>query len=124
MKRLMSKSRNNLRLVRHARVRARMHGTAEKPRLSVFRGLKGMVAQIIDDNTGKTLCAAKSAETKGGKAEGRTGKVAEAYLVGQKLAEKATALKISTVVFDRGGYAYHGRVAALADGARAGGLKF
>jgi large subunit ribosomal protein L18 len=83
-----------------------------------------LVTQLIDDVSGKTLCAVKSAEVKTGKVEGKTGKVAMAYLVGKKLAEKALALGITSVVFDRGGYRYHGRIAAVADGAREGGLKF
>lgn len=124
MKRLLNKSKNNLRQVRHARVRATVKGTKETPRLSVFRGLRSLVTQLIDDTSGKTLCAVKSAEVKETKVEGKTGKVALAYLVGQKLAEKAAALGIKSVVFDRGGYRYHGRVAAVAEGARAGGLKF
>lgn len=124
MKRLLNKTKNNLRQVRHARVRARVQGTKDIPRLSVFRGLRSLVTQLIDDTTGKTLCAVKSAEVKNEKAEGRTGKVAEAYLVGKKLAEKAIALGVKTAVFDRGGYRYHGRVAAVAEGAREGGLKF
>lgn len=124
MKRLINKTKSSLRQVRHARVRARVKGTKELPRLSVFRGLRSLVTQLIDDANGKTLCAVKSAEVKDGKVEGKTGKVAEAYLVGKKLAEKAAALGIKAIVFDRGGYRYHGRVAAVADGAREGGLKF
>lgn len=124
MKRLLNKTKSSLRQVRHARVRARVQGTKELPRLSVFRGLRSLVTQLIDDANGKTLCAVKSAEVKGGKVEGKTGKVAEAYLVGKKLAEKASALGVKAIVFDRGGYRYHGRVAAVADGARKGGLKF
>lgn len=124
MKRLLNKTKNSLRQVRHTRVRARVQGTKDAPRLSVFRGLRSLVAQLIDDANGKTLCAVKSAEVKSEKAEGKTGKIAEAYLVGKKLAEKAVALNIKTVVFDRGGYCYHGRVAAVAEGAREGGLKF
>lgn len=124
MKRLLNKTKNNLRQVRHARVRATVKGTKETPRLSVFRGLRSLVTQLIDDSSGKTLCAVKSAEVKEAKVEGKEGKVALAYLVGQKLAEKAIALGIKAVVFDRGGYRYHGRVAAVAEGARAGGLKF
>ncbi len=124
MKRLLNKTKNNLRQVRHVRVRARVQGTKDIPRLSVFRGLRSLVTQLIDDANGKTLCAVKSAEVKNEKADGKTGKVGEAYFVGKKLAEKALALGIKTVVFDRGGYRYHGRVAAVAEGAREGGLKF
>ncbi len=124
MRRIFNKSKNSLRQVRHSRVRARVVGSATIPRLSVFRGLRSMVAQLIDDTKGQTLCQATSKEVQGKKAEGRTGKVAESYLLGQLLAEKAKAKGVSVVVFDRGGYSYHGRVAALADGAREGGLKF
>lgn len=83
-----------------------------------------MVAQLIDDSKGQTLCQATTREIKGKKAEGRTGKTAESYLLGQLIGEKAKAKGIATIVFDRGGYSYHGRVAALADGAREAGLKF
>lgn len=122
MKRLTRKK--DLRQVRHARVRATVAGTALRPRLSVFRSRTGMVAQLIDDNAGKTLCYADSRELKAEKVEGRTTKVSAGYLVGKKLAEKAKEKNITAVVFDRGGYRYHGRVAALAEGARAGGLQF
>ncbi len=124
MKRLLTKTKNALRQVRHNRVRKQVKGTAVCPRLSVFRGVRSTIAQLIDDAQGKTLCFVKSAEVKGGKAEGKTTKVAEAFLVGKALAEKAKAMKINQAVFDRGGYKYHGRVAAVADGAREGGLVF
>lgn len=124
MKRLFKKNKNSLRQVRHARVRAKIIGTKTTPRLSVFRSLRSITAQLIDDTTGKTLCAVGGKEVKQEKIEGKTGKSAQAYLVGKKIAEKALVLKISTVVFDRGGYKFHGRVQALAEGARAGGLKF
>ena len=124
MKRLFKKSKNSLREVRHVRVRKSLKGTASSPRLSVFRSLKGMTAQLINDETGKTLCYASSKGMKAKKIEGKTGKVALAFAVGEKIAEQAVAKKITTVVFDRGGYRYHGRVQAVADGARAGGLKF
>jgi large subunit ribosomal protein L18 len=126
MKRLVNKSRSERRAVRHSRVRAILKGTAETPRLSVFRGIKSMTLQLIDDSTGKTICQATTGEVKKSKAkvEGRTGKVAEAFLTGKLLAEKAKEKKISRVVFDRGGYQYHGRVAAAADGAREGSLSF
>lgn len=124
MKRLINKTKNNLRQIRHSRVRARVNGTKDIPRLSVFRGLRSLVVQLIDDVNRKTLCFVKSSEVKGEKVEGKTGKVAEAYLVGKKIAEKASTKGINSVVFDRGGYRYHGRVAAVAEGARDGGLKF
>lgn len=109
---------------RHARVRARVIGSASCPRLSVFRGNKGMIAQLIDDAAGKTLCYVSSKTVKPAAVEGKKAKVAIGFLMGQQLAEMAKAKKISRVVFDRGGYAYHGRVAAVADGARSGGLVF
>lgn len=123
MKRLSTKSNNDIRQVRHARVRSRLSGTAATPRMSVFRGLKSVTAQLIDDTAGKTLCFVKSDSLKKVKpAEGQTTKVAAAYAVGLALAEKAKVLGITKAVFDRGGYSYHGRVAAVAEGARAGGL--
>ncbi|OGH84317.1 MAG: 50S ribosomal protein L18 [Candidatus Magasanikbacteria bacterium RIFOXYA2_FULL_44_8] len=124
MKRLFNKTKNTLRQVRHTRVRAKLVGTAETPRLSVFRSLRSMTAQLIDDSVGKTLCAASTAEIKDAKVENKAGKVAKSFLLGKLLAEKAKAKKIETIVFDRGGYKYHGRVQAVADGAREGGLKF
>ncbi len=124
MKRLLTTTKNKLRQVRHLRIRATVKGSAEKPRLSVFRSNKAMELQLIDDAAGKTLCAVKTTEVKGAKPEGRTAKAAVGYLAGKLLAEKAVAKGIKTVVFDRGGYNYHGRVAAVADGAREGGLTF
>jgi len=101
-------------------IRKRVSGTTQKPRLSVFRSNAGIYAQIIDDVTGRTLASASSVELKGVKAP----KSELSKKVGQKIAEKAQAAGITTIVFDRGGYLYHGRVKALADGAREGGLKF
>lgn len=110
---------------RHARVRAVISGTASRPRLSVSRSLKHVRVQLIDDVAKRTVCAAVDTELTGTvTAEGRTGKVARSYAVGMLLAEKAKKAGISTVVFDRGSSRYHGRVAAVADGARAGGLVF
>lgn len=103
-----------LRQRRKVRIRAKVSGTAKKPRLSVHRSLTKITAQIIDDVKGLTLVAVVSA--------GRT--VADAQKAGEELAKKALEKKIATCVFDRGGFAYHGRVKALAEGARAGGLKF
>lgn len=110
---------------RHTRVRARVSGTAERPRLSIHRSLLGMYAQLVNDATGKTLLAAhtKTAKLKGDAGE-RKGKVRESYLLGKHLAEEAKGKGITAVVFDRGAYQYHGRVQALADGARDGGLAF
>lgn len=124
MKRLMKKNKNKLRQVRHARVRKVLVGSAVEPRLSVFRSLKGMTAQLIDDSSGKTLCYADTRAVKEKKAGERAGKVAASYLLGKLLAEKAKAKGISKIKFDRAGYKYHGRVKALAEGAREGGLVF
>lgn len=124
MKRLVTTTKNALRQIRHRRVRQSVIGTKARPRLSVFRGLRSTVAQLVDDSTAQTLCYVKSSEVKGTKAAGKTTKVASAYAVGKLLAEKAKALGIKQVVFDRGGYKYHGRVQAVADGAREGGLEF
>ncbi len=107
---------------RRARVRARVSGTAARPRLSVFRSLRGMFVQLIDDVSGKTLASVNSKKIGKGDAGERTGKTAEAYLMGKALASLALEKKIASAVFDRAGYSYHGRVAAVADGARDGGL--
>jgi len=109
---------------RHRRVRKRVVGTAERPRLNVFRSLKHIYAQIIDDEQGHTLVATSTVEPEvRGQIAGMT-KTAQAGVVGQVLALRAQAAGISKVVFDRGGYRYHGRVKALAEGARAAGLAF
>jgi large subunit ribosomal protein L18 len=106
---------------RHTRVRSKMHGTAERPRLVVFRSNKGISAQLVDDDSGRTVASAgwmQLAKTfKGDKTE-------QATEVGKLLASSAKKAGVETVVFDRGGYLYHGRVKALADGAREGGLRF
>ncbi len=101
-------------------IRAKLSGTAERPRLSVFRSNKDIYAQIVDDENGHTLVSASSKES----GVGGANKTEKASAVGKLLAEKATAAGVSNVIFDRGGYLYHGRVKALADGAREGGLKF
>lgn len=108
----------------HYRIRKHVSGTAERPRLVVFRSNKAIYAQVIDDEQGKTLVAASSLE-KAIKAEavGKTG-VETAALVGKAVAERAVAAGISTIAFDRGGYLYHGRVKSLADAAREAGLQF
>ncbi len=106
---------------RHARVRAKVSGTASCPRLNVFRSAKHIYAQVIDDVTGTTLCAASSMSEG---FDGNGGNVEGAKKVGVMIAELCKEKGIEEVVFDRGGYVYHGRVAALADGAREGGLKF
>ena len=109
------------RLRRRRRVRAKVTGTADRPRLSVYRSNRGMFAQLIDDRAGKTIAAVNWTEADLRKVKGRTEQATEA---GKLIAERAKAAGIETCVFDRGGYRYHGRVAALADGAREGGLKF
>ncbi|MCI5604567.1 MAG: 50S ribosomal protein L18 [Clostridia bacterium] len=112
---------NAARIRRHKRVRKNISGTAERPRLNVYRSLNHIYAQVIDDVKGVTLVAASSMD-KG--FEGNGGNVEAAKAVGKAVAEKALAAGIKAVVFDRGGYVYHGRVAALAEGAREGGLEF
>ena len=119
---MVSKTNSNkARLKRHLRVRAKVSGTAARPRLNVFRSNKNITAQLIDDVNGVTLAAAASNEKdfgmNGGNSEG-------ARKVGQLIAERAAKKGITEVVFDRGGYIYHGRVKELAEGAREGGLKF
>jgi large subunit ribosomal protein L18 len=105
----------------HDRIRKKMQGTAERPRLNVYRSLNHMYVQVIDDLHGKTLVSASTAEGEGKKTGGN---VAAAKEVGKAIAERAKAKGITKVVFDRGGYIYHGRVKALADAAREGGLQF
>ncbi len=112
---------NAQRLKRHKRVRGKISGTPERPRLNVFRSETNIYAQIIDDVNGVTLVAASSLDKS---IEGFGGNVEAARKVGQLVAERAKAKGIETVVFDRGGYVYHGRVQALAEGAREGGLNF
>ena len=111
------------RLKRRRRVRAKVHGSAERPRISVFRSNRGVFAQLIDDESGRTLAAASSTEADL-RAAGSGGSVAAAERVGSLVAERAKAAGVTAVVFDRGGYAYHGRVAAIAEAARNGGLDF
>ena len=110
-----------MRCRRHVRVRGKISGTSERPRLNVFRSNANIYAQIIDDVNGVTLVSANTLEKE---FEGATGNCEAAKKVGLVLAERAKAKGIELVVFDRGGYVYHGRVAALAEGAREGGLKF
>jgi large subunit ribosomal protein L18 len=116
-------AKNTTRQGVHDRIRKKLQGTAERPRLNVYRSLSHIYVQVIDDMNGKTLVSASTAEGK--KADRRTGgNVAAAKAVGKTIAERAKAKGISKVVFDRGGYIYHGRVKALADAAREGGLQF
>jgi len=126
------------RIRRHKKVRAKILGTSKRPRLCVFRSVKHIYAQLVDDEKGKTLAVASdlelknkkkskefsSAKTSAGKEEKRTGKVVIAYRVGKLIAEKALEKKTEKVVFDRGGYSYLGRIKALAEGAKEGGLRF
>jgi len=107
------------RLIRHKRVRAKVAGETSKPRLCVFRSNQYIYAQLVDDATGKTILAVNDSDLKG-----KDKKADSSKKLGKALAEKALEKKISEVVFDRGGYKYHGRVKALAEGAREGGLKF
>ena len=112
---------NAQRLKRHKRVRGKISGTPERPRLNVFRSEANIYAQVIDDVNGVTLVSASSLDKS---FEGKGGNIEAARKVGQMVAERAKAKGIDTVVFDRGGYVYHGRVKALAEGAREGGLQF
>ena len=115
------KDSNQARLKRHKRVRAKISGTAAKPRLSVYRSNANITAQIIDDTKGVTLVSASTLEAS---FEGIGSNKEAAKKIGLVVAERAIKMGITEVVFDRGGYIYHGRVSALADGAREGGLKF
>lgn len=114
-------NKNEVRLRIHDRIRARVSGSQERPRLAVYRSLKHIYAQVIDDRAGRTLVSASSNE-KGGGING--GNIAGAKEIGRTVAERAKAKGITRVVFDRGGYLYHGRVKALADAAREAGLEF
>ena len=116
---IKKESKNELRIKRHNRIRKNLSGTTEIPRLNIFRSNSAIYAQIIDDTKGETLVSTSSLELKlkGNNTE-------TAVLVGKEIAKKAKAAKITNVVFDRGGYLYHGRVKALADAAREAGLEF
>ena len=122
----LRKSRALQRKRRHYRVRNKVQGSAERPRLVVFRSLKNVEGQIVDDDAGRTLAGLStlSADLKDFKAEGENVRTEKARAAGKLLAEKAKAQGIDSVVFDRGGYRYHGRVRAFAEGAREGGLEF
>ncbi|HZB97550.1 MAG TPA: 50S ribosomal protein L18 [Candidatus Sulfotelmatobacter sp.] len=110
---------------RHRRVRKKVRGTLERPRLTVFRSLRHVTAQVIDDGAGRTLAAASTVEAEVRRIlDGSSSSTRAAEVVGRTLAQRAVGAGITSVVFDRGGYLYHGRVKALADAARAGGLKF
>lgn len=109
---------------RHKRVRKKVYGTAERPRLSVYRSLNHIYAQLIDDTKGHTLVSASTLDKEFSNEKGHKGNVAMAKKVGKLIAEKAVAAGIKMVVFDRGGYKYHGCIKALAEAAREGGLEF
>lgn len=116
--------RNVLRQRRHLRARRRLAGLVSRPRLSVFRSLKQIYAQVIDDESGRTLASASTLDVEIRQRVAGKKKTEAAAAVGEMLAQRAKAKGITSVVFDRGGYLYHGRVRALADAARAGGLEF
>ncbi len=119
-----NKSRNTARLRRHVRVRKNISGTPDRPRLNVFRSLNEIYAQVIDDIAGHTLASASTVDQElRGQLKGQK-RIEQARMVGKAIAERAQAKGITDVTFDRGGYKYIGRVKALADGAREGGLKF
>jgi large subunit ribosomal protein L18 len=118
----MTQKKQQSRIRRHARARKKVHGTTERPRLAVFRSNKHIVVQVIDDSTGRTLASASSHE-KANKTTS-TANVETSTSIGKLVAERAKAAGITKVVFDRGGYIYHGRIAAVAEAARAAGLEF
>ena len=120
----MAKSRSAARIHRHARVRVRVTGTTDRPRLNVFRSLSEIYAQVIDDSAGRTIASASTVDKDLREQMKGLKKAEQAKLVGQKVAERAKDKGIEAVVFDRGGFRYVGRIKALADGAREGGLQF
>jgi large subunit ribosomal protein L18 len=120
----MSEKSNIARKRRHQRVRSKLAGTEARPRLNVFRSLRHIYAQIINDEVGHTLVSASTADVEVKKQVEGLDKTAQARAVGKVLAERALAKGVTRVVFDRGGYRYHGRVRALAEGTREGGLEF
>ncbi len=121
---MANKSRNQARLHRHQRVRKKVFGTPDKPRLCVFRSLTGIYAQIIDDEKGFTLVSSSNLDPELEEKAGKMKKVEQATAVGKLLGERAVTRKIKTVVFDRGGFQYRGRIKALAEAAREAGLQF
>jgi large subunit ribosomal protein L18 len=121
---MANKSRSVARIRRHARVRKNVAGTQERPRLNVFRSVTEIYAQVIDDQAGHTLAAASSVDNELRKKMEGLNKTEQAKLVGQAVAERAKSRGITTVIFDRGGFRYMGRIKALADGAREKGLQF
>ncbi len=121
---MATKNPRLMRKIRHERVRRNLHGTADRPRLAVFRSLQHMYAQVIDDEKGRTLAAASSRDVAAASGEKAASKKDSASRVGALIAARAIEHGIKAVVFDRGGFKYHGRVKALADEARKGGLEF
>ena len=121
---IQGKSKYSARKRRHRRVRAKLHGTAERPRLNVYRSLGNIFVQVINDDLGNTLVSASTIDRDVVKQVAGKNKVDAARIVGKIVAERAKEAGIEAVIFDRGGYQYHGRVAALAEGAREAGLKF
>jgi large subunit ribosomal protein L18 len=119
----IAQARHSARLRRHRRVRKKIHGTAARPRLAVFRSNKHLIVQVIDDDAGRTLAAASTTEP-AVRSEGSGGTVEAATRLGGVIAERAKSAGVDQVVFDRGGFAYHGRIAALATAAREAGLEF
>jgi large subunit ribosomal protein L18 len=117
-----AKQKHEARLRRHRRVRKKVHGTAERPRLAVFRSNKHLIVQVIDDRVGRTLAYASTLEP-GVRGVGSTSNIEAATTVGRLVAERAQAAGVTKVVYDRGGFLYHGRIAAVADAARAAGLE-
>ncbi|MBM4440191.1 MAG: 50S ribosomal protein L18 [Candidatus Rokubacteria bacterium] len=121
---MITRDRRGPRDIRHLRLRRRLRGSAERPRLAVFRSINHIYAQLVDDDAGRTVLTVDSRSKAFRESQPSGGNVAAAKAVGEQLAQKAKAQGLSQVVFDRGGYQYHGRVKALADAARAGGLIF
>jgi large subunit ribosomal protein L18 len=122
---ITKQDRNQARQVRQLRVRKTVHGTLERPRLNVFRSNQNIYAQVIDDSVGKTLVSASTLDPElKSRLEGTGGNIDAAKLVGELVGKRALAAGVTQVVFDRAGYLYHGRVAALADAAREAGLQF
>ncbi|MCK5653032.1 MAG: 50S ribosomal protein L18 [Gemmatimonadetes bacterium] len=122
----LTKSRRAQRARRHRRIRKKIQGTAERPRLVVFRSIKNIEGQLVDDDSSRTLVGVSilAEELRGFTGESQMPNVEKAFEAGKLLADKAKAAGVETVVFDRGGYKYHGRVKAFAEGARKGGLEF
>jgi len=121
---MANNSRSIARIRRHSRVRKNLMGTADRPRLNVFRSLSGIYVQVIDDQSGKTLVSASTVDRELREKLKGMKKAEQAKMIGQTVAERAKSKGIQSVVFDRGGYRYIGRIKALADGAREGGLQF